>query len=299
MAGTGTHGGTRTMWLALAGYSALFVLKLIAYFYTHLGVMFAEAMHSTADMLISAFLLAAAYISARPADEEFRFGYGRAQNIAALVAATIFISFTSLETLREAIPKLFHPQQHGPEGLSIAVGVIIISIVISALPLTQMARSGSRGAAEKAQLLECVNDEIALAAALAGTLLVAKNVAIADPIASIVVALVIAFNALNLWRENATLLMGASPGKAFYDDVNRIAFSIPGVLEVHNVIAEQVGDQIHLGMHVEVQPGIVIEEADAIGDSVADAMRQAYDGIYVVVHVDPKLASEGDERAMA
>jgi ferrous-iron efflux pump FieF len=275
------------MWLALGGYTVLFAGKLTAYFLTHLGVMFAEAMHSMADMLVAAFLLIAAWVSSRPADEEFRFGYGRAQNIAALVAATIFISFTSFETLRESVPKLFQPAEGPHQGVALAAGVILVSIVISALPVVALLRSKQRGAAGKAQLIEGINDEIALVAALAGIIFVARGIPMADPIASIVVALVIAFNAVMLWRENAALLMGVSPEPAFYDKVQRIAFAVDGVRAVHNVMAEQVGQQIHLGIHIEVDRGITIEEADAIADAVHDAICDGFADIWVVVHTDP------------
>jgi cation diffusion facilitator family transporter len=288
MAGKKKGASTRAMWVALGGYAVLFAIKFAAYFMTHLGVMFAEAMHSTADMLIASFLLVAAYLSARPADKEYRFGYGRAQNIAALVAATIFISFTSFETLREAIPKLFHPTETAPEGFGLAIGVILVSIVISSLPIITIMRQKERGAAVKAQLIEGVNDEIALVAALLGIIFVAKGYPLADPIASCIVALIIAFNAVLLWRENATLLMGVSPDKAFYDRVSEIVFSVPGAIRTHDVIAEQVGEQIHLGLHVEVARGITIEKADEIGDAVHDKLEAAFDDIYVVVHVDPE-----------
>lgn len=288
MAGPSSGTDMRGMWIALGGYSVLFVGKLTAFFITHLGVMFAEAMHSMADMLITSFLLIAAWVSSRPADEDYRLGYGRAQNIAALVAATIFISFTSFETLRESIPKLFQPAESTHEGIPLAIGVILVSLVISALPIIAIMRQKERGAASKAQLIEGVNDEIALVAALGGILFVASGFPMADPIASIVVALVIAFNAVILWRENAALLMGASPEPAFYDKVRDISFSIPGVRDVHNVIGELNGEQIHLGMHVEVTRGISIEEADAIADAVHDALCAEFDDIWVVVHADPQ-----------
>jgi ferrous-iron efflux pump FieF len=288
MAGSSAKNDARGMWIALGGYTVLFAGKLATYFVTHLGVMFAEAMHSMADMLIAAFLLIAAWVSSKPADEEYRFGYGRAQNIAALVAATIFISFTSFETLRESIPKLFQPAEGPHSGIALAVGVILASLVISALPIVTIMRQNERGAASKAQLIEGINDEVALVAALGGILLVAKGFPMADPIASCVVALVIAFNAVMLWRENAALLMGASPEPAFYDKVRGIALAVPGTRDVHNMIAEQVGEQIHLGLHIEVNRGITIEEADIIADAVHDAIGAAFDDIWVVVHADPE-----------
>jgi len=82
--------------------------------------------------------------------------------------------------------------------------------------------------------------------------------------------------------------MGVSPEPAFYDHIRDLALSIPGCRNVHNVNAEQIGGQIRLGMHVEVGRGITIEEADAIADAVHDAICEAYDDIWVVVHADPE-----------
>jgi len=53
----------------------------------------------------------AAIWSRKEADEVHMFGYGRAQNVAALVAAILFISFTSFELYKEAIHRLFRPEQ--------------------------------------------------------------------------------------------------------------------------------------------------------------------------------------------
>jgi cation diffusion facilitator family transporter len=290
----GKGSGTTGMWIALGGYTFLFVIKLAAYFYTHIGVMFAEAMHSTADMLIVGFLLVATYLSKKPADSEYRFGYGRAQNIAALVAATIFISFTSFETLREAIPKLWAVPEE-MSGYTLAIGVLVLSVVVSGLPLITLLRNKKRSAAEKAQLIEVVNDELALVAALVGIVLVSMGLPLADPIASIVVALVIAANAIILWRENAAGLMGRSPDDAFYEMVRETAMSVPGVLATHSVIAERVGEQTHLGMHVEVAGGTLIEDADRMADAVVALISGKVEDIYVVVHADPANAQHGPE----
>ena len=113
----------------------------------------------------------------------------------------------------------------------------------------------------------------------------------ADPIASIVVALVIAFNAVMLWRENAALLMGASPEPAFYDKVREIAFAVPGARDVHNVIAEQVGEQIHLGLHVEVNSRHHDRGSRHHRRRGPRRHPAAFDDIWVVVHVDPERAT--------
>ena len=87
--------------LTLAIYVVILAAKMAAYLASGVMAVFAEALHTLSDIFISAFLLVAAVYSCRPADAVHMFGYGRAQNIAALVAATLFISFTSFELYRE------------------------------------------------------------------------------------------------------------------------------------------------------------------------------------------------------
>lgn len=299
MAGGGDGSGVGSMWFALGAYTLLLVLKLAAFFYTGLGVMFAEAMHSTADVLIVGFLLIATYISRKPADAAFRFGYGRAQNIAALVAATIFISFTSLETLREALPRLFsghaaEAEAMGGIAFGVAIGVLLLSVVMSGIPLFTLLRTKQRSAAQKAQLIEVVNDELALVAAIIGTIMVKVGVPIADPVASCVVAVIIAVNAGILWRENAATLMGESPSEAFYTDVRETALAVPGALATHGVIAERTGEQVHLSMHVEVARGTLVEDADAVADEVRRRLEAKTPGLFATIHVDPADVQHSD-----
>ncbi|HEY3374215.1 MAG TPA: cation diffusion facilitator family transporter [Candidatus Aquicultor sp.] len=274
--------------LALAGYTVLFVGKLVTYFMTGIGVMYAEALHSLADMLISGFLLIALIWARKPADREYRFGYGRAENVAALVAATVFISFTSLESFRSAIPKLTGSVE--PEYSNLTLGLIVtgVAIVISALPLFKIWFSKAKGAASKAQFIESINDEIALLAALIGIFFIKEGVLIADGIASIVVAVVIAVNAGILWWENARTLMGRSPDSNFYQDVQRIVTAVEGVKDVHDMQAEYIGNGVRLDLHVEVPWGTPIERADKIAHEVEAQIITTIENAFCTVHVDPE-----------
>jgi len=151
----------RTLKLAVGIYLLVFVLKIVVYFFTGVMALLAEALHTLSDIFISGFLLVATIWSRKEADEVHMFGHGRAQNVAALVAATLFISFTSYKLYEEAIPKLFVAEEASYQNLPLAIGVIVISMVIAAIPLINLLRQKSKGAAGKAQLTELLNDELA------------------------------------------------------------------------------------------------------------------------------------------
>jgi len=276
----------RAIKLSVLLYIAIFTVKLGAFFLTNVTALLAEALHTLSDILLSGFLLFAAVYSQKEADETYMFGYGRAQNVAALVAATLFLSFTSFRLYEEAIPRVLWPVPTTYRDLSLGIGVLILSMLLAATPLISLLREEKRGAAARAQLAELVNDELGLLAALVGILFILNNEPIADPIASIIVASIIAFNAIRLFRQNASLLMGRSPGREFLDKVNAVAKSVDGVLDVHDARAEYVGPEIiQVQMHIIVRKGLAIEEAHRISEEVRQRVMKSMQCQYCIVHV--------------
>ncbi len=277
----------RGLRLTLVVYVGIFALKLVAYLMTGVMALLAESLHTLSDIFVAGFLLLAALYSRKQADATHMFGYGRAQNVAALVAATLFISFTSFELYKEAIPQLFRSQPTSYQNLPLAVGVILVSMVIAAAPLVTLFTQKARGAAAKAQLTELFNDELGLLSALAGTLFILWGFPLADPIASIVVATIIAVNAVGLFRENLSFLLGRSPGREFLAQVEREACSVPGVLGVHDLRAEYIGPGVvHAGMHIVVRRGTPIEEAARIADEVDARVHHGSHHGFCFIHVD-------------
>ncbi len=283
----------RSIIITLVIYVLIFAMKLAAFFMSGVMVILAEALHTLSDIFISGFLLVAIYMSRKAADKVHMFGYGRAQNVAALVAATLFLSFTSYKLYEEAIPRLFNPVESTYQNLPLVLIVIGISMIIAAAPLVSLFRQRERGAAAKAQLRELINDELGLLAALFGTLFIMWDMPLIDPIATIIVATIIAINAIGLFRENASFLMGRSPSPEIQEQIKSLACSVPGVIGVHELRAEYIGpDTIHIVMHIVVPRGMHVEEADSITKEVRNLMHEFVSAHNCVIHIDPAKADE-------
>jgi len=50
----------------------------------------------------------------------------------------VFVSFTSLKLYEEAIPRLWWPEEASYQNLSLAIGVIVISMLVAAVPLVKL-----------------------------------------------------------------------------------------------------------------------------------------------------------------
>ena len=290
----------RSLKMTLIIYLVIFALKLVVYFMSGVMALLAEALHTLSDIFISAFLLAAVLFSRKKADATHMYGHGRAQYAAALVAATMFITFTSYELYRAAIPRLFEPEEATHQNLPLVLGVLIFSMIVAAAPLVTLFRQKTRGAAAKAQLTELVNDELGLLAAFIGTLFIMWDKPIADPLAAIVVATIIAINAIGMFRENLFALLGSSPGPEALAQMERIARSVPGVSGLHDLRAETAGpDVVHAEMHIEVQPGTLIEEADRIAEEVQHRLETEAGLDYCAIHVDPAPIPSSQEGGLS
>ena len=279
---------SRGLALAVVVYALILIAKTGAWLASGLLALLAEALHTLADLVISAFLLLAARWSRRAPDAEHSFGHGRAQNVAALVAATLFISFTSLRLVEEAVPKLLrpHPGEHG--NIEVAIVVLAGSMLVAGVPLLQLLRERRRGAAAKAQLVELVNDQLGLVAALVGTVLVLDGVWWADPVAALVVAAIIAVNAVALFRENSDLLLGRTPGNEVVARLGAVIRSAPGVITLHGLRAEWVGPgAIHADVHIEVEPRLTVVEGNAIAREVRRRVEGETECRFLTVHLDP------------
>ena len=287
----GQTGGTRALIVSLIVYFVVLALQLSTYFMTGILALFAAAMDTLSSAFIAAFLLFAVYRSRKPPDESFMFGYGRAQNVAALVSATIFIAFMSIEVFREAIPKFFRMEAGGFQNITFALVASAIAVILVAIPILDILRSKVSGAAIKTQLVSLLIDETSYIAALVAVILVDRGWYLADPIASTVVGLAIAFGGFRIFRENALYLVGKAPGKELLERITLAARSVDGVLGVHALKAEYVGPGVlHTGFHIEVARGTPVEEADRIAHEIEASVGRETGCQHCVIHIDPEKA---------
>jgi len=280
---------TRGIKLALLAYVILVALQLTAYLFTNVMVLYAQTLEMLSDIMVSVFLLSSFYWSRKPADEFHMFGHGRAQNVAAIVSATILIFFMSLEAFREAIPKLFQASEAtGFQNASLALMVIIVGMFVIIVPSIDILRVKAKGASLKAQMVALLKDEISYVAALVAVVLIAQGYSMADTIASLFVAFVIALGGIYLLKDNVHYLVGRAPNQQFFEKVESTAKSVKGVLGIHDLKAEYVGPNIiQASLHVEVEKGASIESADRIAHEIEERVSKQVNCQYCVIHVDP------------
>jgi len=168
------------LFINFASRLLLFAVKLWAFSQTGFLVLLGEALNSLVDLLVTGSLLVGERVGRKGGDLEHPFGHRRARHVISLIVAVTFITVTSLQLLREAIPRLFEPVPLGDP--QVAFYVLAFSFLVNLGPLGVILRiPGKRDILLKTVLFDTLNDQVAILAAFVGVWLVGRGMPLAAP----------------------------------------------------------------------------------------------------------------------
>ena len=222
------------MWLT----GGFMVLEAVGGIVSGSLALLADAGHMLTDTGALMLAFVATRLARRPADEARSYGYARAEILAAFANGIVMIGVV-LWIAVEAVGRIMEPAPvMGTPMLVIAVAGLIVNIVAFRLLHGGESNLNMRGAA-----VHVMGDMLGSVAAIAAAgIVIATGYTIADPILSVLVALLILKSAVGITRESAHILMEGTPegvdGDAIADD---LMGNVPGVCNVHHVHAWSLG----------------------------------------------------------
>jgi cation diffusion facilitator family transporter len=242
---------------------------------------------STGDVVAAVVTFFAVRLGARPADTSHPYGHRRAENLSALAEATILV-VGGLVVAVEAIGRL-SSRQNALAARWYVFAVIAIAIAINlsrALLLRRSARQ-YRSAALRSNSFHFAGDLAGSIAVLVGLILVRAGIPDGDPIAALIVAVIIFAAAGRLVMENAQVLMDTAPAGA--EAIARDAIVALGPeIELERLRLRESAGRYFADVVVGVPPGRAVVEGHAAADDVEQAVEQALPNSDVVVHVEPR-----------
>jgi cation diffusion facilitator family transporter len=250
----------------------------------------ADGIHSLLDASSNVVGLVGLMVARRPPDANHPYGHRKYETFAALgIVGMLF--FGCHEIVGAALERVQHPRAPdvGPAGFVIMLGTIAINLIVVRIER----REGRRLQSELllADAAHTGSDVLASLLVLVSFLAAPLRTPWIDlAVAAIIVGLI--FRAgLKILRGTLSTLSDERripPG-----EIEATAVQEPGVREAHNVRTRGPDDDIHLDLHVLVDPNVTIAEAHAIGHRLEQRLRQRWPGLTdVVVHAEPYLESE-------
>ena len=276
------HGDARRrLTIALTLTAVFLVAEVVGGLVSNSLALLADAGHMLADVAALALSLFVAWISRRPATPEKTYGYWRWEILAALINGSALL-LASATIVWEAVQRLRAPEPIAGGVMLAVAGVGLLVNVVSAWVLHPSSHSSLnlRGA-----YLHVLADLLGSVATVAAAVAVrTTGWLLADPIASILVTLLIVRGAWHLVRESVNVLLEYTPAHLPVASVRAQLEAIPGIESVHDlhvwtVTSGVVAMSVHAIVRDPTRHQHVLEH-------VHDAMR-----LFGIEHVTVQLES--------
>ena len=284
----------RVLWI-IFGLNLLVALAKLIYGYRSgaLGIT-ADGIHSLLDAASNVVGLVGLAVAGRPPDVNHPYGHRKYETFAALaIAMMLFVG--CYEVVTSVIERLRHPRLPAVDVGGFAV--LAATLAVNAAVVVYERREGKRLQSELLQsdAAHTGSDVLATLLVLVSFVAIRAGVPWADlAAAAIIVVLIVRAGVKILLGTLSTL---SDERRLEPREVEQAALRELGVLEVHNVRSRGTNDDIHLDLHVLVDPATPLADAHALGHRVETRLRERWPGVTdVVVHVEPALDSERAHR---
>jgi len=290
-----THASQRLAQLGLVINAVLAVVKLVAGLLGNAYALVADAIESSADMVGSLVVWGGLRIASRDPDEQYPWGYGRAETIAGAVVAALMLGAAAGIAI-EAIDAIRTPHQPPAAWTLVVLALVIVTKeLLAKRGLAVSEDTGSFAGAVDAWHHRA--DAITSGAAFIGiaiAVLAGPGYEAADDWAALVAALVIAINGILLLRTALRDLMDRSPSPDILEHVAAAACGTEGVQAIEKLKIRKSGTAYYIDIHVQADPAMSLHEAHILSGRVKGAIRQRVPAaVGVLIHMEPFEPTEG------
>jgi len=284
-------------WATYASVSTAIILifaKIIAWFMTDSVSIMATLLDSSLDVLASVINLIAVRHALQPADNEHRFGHGKAEALSGIGQA-LFIGGSAGFLLLQATGRIINPQAMITE-IEVGVGVMIFSIAATLLLLSfqkyVVTKTGST--AIKADALHYKTDLLVNGSVIIALFLTVYGWSYFDAIFGIGIAIFILYSAWQIVKEAIDLLMDHEIDDQEREKIRDIVLEHEQVLGYHDLRTRRSGTRVFVQLHLELDAEQTLASAHEIADTIEKRIAALFDDAEVLIHEDPVLrTSEG------
>lgn len=276
----------RRLRLVLVVTATVMVVEVVGAVVTGSLALLADAGHMATDAAAVALALGASYVARLPGGRRSTFGYHRAEILAALVNAVVLLVVCGYLAWA-AVPRLLDPAEveGGPMVAFALVGLAANGISMAVLSRADGESLNMRGAANEV-LADLLGSVLAVAAGLAVLLGGWQR---ADPIASLLIAVMILPRSLVLLRDAAVVLLEIAPAGLDLEDVVRHLRAVPGVVDVHDLHAWTITSGLpSLSAHVSVtDEALAARGVGAVLDDLCVCVAEHFGVRHATFQVEP------------
>ncbi|MEW5946432.1 MAG: cation diffusion facilitator family transporter [bacterium] len=254
----------------------------------------ADAVHSASDALLSLVAMVTAAISRKPPDENHPYGHGKIEFITATiigiflfgVATMIFVE--SLELILAGGPK------HPPKMITLwtAVFAALCSFLFGSFALCAGRKNNSPVLIANAS--ENRADALSSIGVAAGIVLSIVGLRLFDPLAALVVSLLIYRASIRIFMEGLSGMIDASVSPVLKKEIAGIIWSVKGVKRLIYLRTRQTGMEVSVEAGVLVDPALTVAECHEVTSEIRNEIRRKIPNTRdIVINVHPAREPAG------
>ena len=284
-AGGGRSHGRPTSTLlagALAATLALVAAELAGGYLGHSIALTSDAVHNLSDVPTIVISWLALRWSARPADAQRTFGYGRAGILAAFTNA-ILLLMVAFALFWQAFQRFLHPVPVHEQWM---IGLSLVALAVNGGITLALARH-RRDLNFRALLVHNLGDALSNVAILAGALAIRfSQMFWLDPAIGMAIGSLILWSTVGILRESGHILLEGLPRQMRLHEVAAAILGVSGVQEVHDVHIWTLGADNHaLSCHVRI-PDMHMENSGKILKNIQERLARDFSIHHVTIQFE-------------
>lgn len=272
--------------LSVATAFILTITKIYGAYITQSLSLLSSLFDSSIDMMASIGNLIAVTLAAKPADNRFRFGYGKLEAISALIQALLII-FSLFYLIVEAVQRFFDPILSMPHP---KIGIVIMVISIA---LTLLLTLFQRYVIKKTNSLAIKADSLHYKTDLAINLVVILALSLSqyyphiDSISCLFISGFVMWSTRTIMKESLAVLLDKEIDHTEKSNIVNILNNHSKVKGFHNFRTRTSGKKIFIEVHIEMEPTLTLIESHNIAHELKDAVEDLYPESEMIIHQDP------------
>lgn len=273
-------------WASVIVALVLIIIKTWAWDQTQSVSLLASLIDSIMDSAASLINFFAVRYAMAPADEEHRFGHGKAEALAGLAQALLILGSIGL-LLSQTVGRLWDPVM--VENSAIGISVMIASIVLTgALVLLQrLVVKRTQSTAIEADSLHYASDLLMNFGVIIALILATYGYYGADPYLALGIGAYVVYSAWGIAKTAFHLLLDHELSDGQRQIITQLALTQPLVLGMHDLRSRQSGHMQFIQLHLELQDNMLLMQAHDVADALEQRIMEAFPYADVIIHLDP------------
>ncbi|MGM8216663.1 cation diffusion facilitator family transporter [Bacillaceae bacterium W0354] len=267
------HTNKKVLLISFTITTTYMIVEAVGGFLTNSLALISDAGHMLSDSVSLGISVLAFKIGEKAADYSKTYGYKRFEILAALFNGVTLL-LISLYIFYEAYKRFFSPPEVNSLGmLYIAIVGLIVNIIVAWI----MMRGNTHDNLNlRAAFLHVLGDLIgSIGAIIAAILIMLFNISWADPLASVIVAVLVLISGWRVVKDSVHVLMEGTPKNIDINEIKDTIESVPQIISIHDLHVWAItSGKNALSCHAVVAQDLTINQCQKVLRNVETVLNE-------------------------